>query len=1005
MTVHLPTDLTPGRLARLGYTDPDGALRVLGEPALAGLLRRWGPDAAAAGEAADELASLLATSADPDAALRAVARLAEHPGSPALALLTRPGAARERLVAVLGASEPLANGLLRHPGDVDVLDEPDTEVGAADLRAALLAGVGADPQDAFPVAAADSGPDDLRRAYRRRLLSLAGRDLADRRPERRVAAVGRELAELAAAALEAALALARAEVGPDAARARLAVIGMGKCGGRELNYVSDVDVIYVVEPADGVDEGEAVAVGTRLARLLAGHCSAYTAEGTLWPVDAALRPEGKQGPLVRTVASHAQYYERWASTWEFQALLKARHVAGDAEVAARYLEAVRPFVWSAAQRPDFVPDVQAMRRRVEEHVPARDAPRQLKLGQGGLRDVEFSVQLLQLVHGRSDSHLRSPSTLAALEALATYGYVGISDAGALDRAYRWLRVLEHRIQLAQLTRTHMLPTSAADLRRLARSAGVDGVEGLEERWSQIRAEVRRLHERLFYRPVLAAAAQLSPEDARLGPDAARARLQALGYRDPAGALRHLQALTAGVSRRAAIQRQLLPVLLGWFADGADPDAGLLSFRRLSESLGGTPWYLRMLRDDGAAAERLANLLTSGRYAADLMLAAPEVAHWLEGDADLVPRPAEALRAEVGAVVARHRDPGTAATAVRAVRRREVTRTAVGDLSGLVPLTEVGEALTVAAEVALEGALALALRSAAERAGDPLPLRMAVIGMGRLGGREMSYASDADVLFVHEPEPGADEAEALATATAVVGDLRRLLTAMGPEPPLAVDADLRPEGRQGPVVRSLSAYAEYYRRWSAPWEAQALLRATPVAGDADLGRAFCELVEPLRHPPGGLDAGALREVRRIKARVESERLPRGVDPHRHVKLGPGGLADVEWTVQLLQLQHAGRVPGLRTPSTLRALQAAREAGLVADRDAAVLEEAWRWGSRVRAAVVLWRGRDGDVLPTDVDDLEGIARVLGFPAGSALALEEEHRRRSRRTRAVVEKIFYG
>ncbi|MEJ5868795.1 bifunctional [glutamine synthetase] adenylyltransferase/[glutamine synthetase]-adenylyl-L-tyrosine phosphorylase [Pseudokineococcus sp. 5B2Z-1] len=1012
-------------LARRGFTDPGAAQRVLAEQATGAVLRRWGavegaarpparggarrPPAPTASlppqEAAEELVQVLGAAPDPDAALRAVARLAEHPGSPALRLLSVPGPGRDRLVAVLGGSSALADGLVRHPGDAEVLEEDDVPVPGEALRAELLRWVGADPQDPAPVAAPEATGDDLRRAYRRRLLSLAGRDLAARTPERRVGDVGRELADLAGAALETALALARRDVGEEHRAARLAVIGMGKCGGRELNYVSDVDVVYAVEPGEGASEEQSVAVGTKLARLLAKHCSAYTAEGALWPVDANLRPEGGAGPLVRTPESHRAYYERWASTWEFQALLKARHVAGDAEVAATYLAAVRPFVWEAAQRPGFVTDTQAMRRRVEDHIPAKEAPRQLKLGPGGLRDVEFSVQMLQLVHGRAEPRLRSATTLDALEALATYGYVGRGDAGALDRAYRWLRVLEHRLQLSRLVRTHVLPTGEGDLRRLARAAGLDGEAALEERWQQTRTTVRRLHERLFYRPLLGAAARLSTEDVRLGPEAARERLQALGYRDPAGALRHLEALTAGVTRRASIQRQLLPVLLGWFADGADPDSGLLSFRRLSESLGGTHWYLQMLRDDGVAAERLANLLTGSRMAADLLLQAPEAARWLEGESELRPRLYEQLRAEVGSVLARHRDPVDAVTAVRAVRRREMTRTAVGDLSGVVTLDEVGEALSAATRVVLQGGLVAAVRAVSARLGEPLPVRMAVVGMGRLGGRELTYASDADVLFVHEPRDGASEQQAQEVAVAVAGEVQRLLKSLGPEPALEVDAALRPEGRNGPLSRSLSSYAAYYARWSDVWEAQALLRAEVVAGDAELGAAFTALVEGVRYPAGGLDDARVREVRRIKARVESERLPRGVDPRRHVKLGPGGISDVEWTVQLLQLQHAHRVPALRTTSTLGALAAATVADLVAAEDADVLEDAWRWGSRVRAAIALWTGRPGDVVPTDLDDLEGVARLLGMPTGSAGALDDEHRRRTRRARAVVERLLFG
>jgi glutamate-ammonia-ligase adenylyltransferase len=760
-----------------------------------------------------------------------------------------------------------------------------------------------------------------------------------------------------------------------------------------------------VDPTAGADEQEALTAGTRLAAGLARACSAVTGEGTLWPVDAALRPEGRNGPLVRTVASHRAYYERWASTWEFQALLKARPVAGDLALGGAYLEAIAPLVWQAADRDHFVEDVQAMRRRVEAHVPAGDVERQLKLGPGGLRDVEFSLQLLQLVHGRTDERLRTPNTLEALEALSTHGYVGRDDAGALDTAYRFLRVLEHRVQLYRMRRTHVLPTADDDVRRLARASGLEGADGLEKRWRATRLEVRRLHERLFYRPLLAAAARLSTDQVRLTPDAARARLSALGYSDPSGALRHIQALTEGVSRRAAIQKQLMPVMLGWFADGADPDAGLLAFRRVSDQLGSTHWYLKMLRDSGEAAERLAHILASSRLAADLLERGPESTRWLGTDSDLAPRGREALCTEVVSAVARQEDVVAGVAVARSVRRREVLRTAAADLAGLLDGEEVGIALTDATVVSLEGALRAVTAAAEARLGRSLPVRLAVIGMGRLGGGELGYGSDADVVFVHEPLEGADDEEAQRLALAVVQDLQKRLRATSGELTVDVDANLRPEGRGGPLVRSLASYAEYYRRWSLVWEAQALLRAVPVAGDLALGQAFVALVDSIRYPQGGLAEAGVREVRRVKARVEAERLPRGVDARRHLKLGPGGLSDVEWTAQLLQLRHAGEVESLRTPRTAVALRAAAEAGLLDAVDAEVLVGAWQTTSRLRDAVTLWRGRPHDLVPTDRRELDGVARLLGYPPGSGGRLEEDHRRRTRRARSVVDRVFYA
>ncbi|MGW2314583.1 bifunctional [glutamine synthetase] adenylyltransferase/[glutamine synthetase]-adenylyl-L-tyrosine phosphorylase, partial [Actinomadura luteofluorescens] len=833
------------------------------------------------------------------------------------------------------------------------------------------------------------------------------------------AEVAAELADLAAAALEAGLAIARAEV-PGHEACRLAVIGMGKCGGRELNYVSDVDVIFVAEArgageaGEGADEDAALRTATRLASAMMRACSATTEEGALWEVDAALRPEGKSGPLVRTLASHRAYYERWAKTWEFQALLKARPVAGDADLGARYLDTITPIVWKAAEGESFVEDVQDMRRRVEADLNQRtaDSERQLKLGPGGLRDVEFAVQLLQLVHGRADETLRSPTTLDALADLSRGGYVARDDAAALASAYRFLRRVEHLVQLHRLRRTHLVPDDEAGLRRLGRALGLrtDPVGEFTALWRRHAREVRRIHEKLFYRPLLRAVARLPGEEARLTPQAARIRLEALGYADPAGALRHIEALTSGVSRRAAIQRTLLPVMLGWFADAPDPDAGLLGFRQVSDALGTTPWYLRLLRDEVTVAERMAWVLGSSRYATDLLLRAPEAVALLGSDTGLAPRPHEALRAEALAAARRHREGAggrpaeEAAGVVRALRRRELFRVAVADLLGLVDVREVGEALTGISAVTLEAALQIAVNKIEMESRGPLPTRMAVVAMGRFGGHELGYGSDADVMFVHDPLPGADERAAGRAAHAVAEELRRLLALPAPDPPLVIDPNLRPEGRQGPLVRTLASYAAYYARWSEPWEAQALLRADPMIGDPGLCERFRALIDPVRWPEDGIDEDAVRQIRRLKARMESERLPRGVERRLHTKLGPGGLADVEWVAQLLQLRYAHEVPALRTTRTLDALDAAVGARLLDAEDAEILAEAWCMATRIRGSLMLVRGRASDLLPTDHHrERSSVARVLDYPGTGDLL--EDYRRHARRARAVVDRVFYG
>ncbi|MCX4848377.1 bifunctional [glutamine synthetase] adenylyltransferase/[glutamine synthetase]-adenylyl-L-tyrosine phosphorylase [Streptomyces sp. NBC_00893] len=982
------------RLLRHGFTDPSAAERLLDLPDLSSV--RSDP----------VLLEALGATADPDLALNGLVRLAEAEEADErqilLDTLITAKPLRDRLLGVLGASEALGDHLARHPRDWQALvtyEAADLHPGVAEFEQGLA---GADD------------PDSLRVAYRRCLLSIAARDVCGTTD---VAEAAAELADLATATLRAALAIARTAAPADAACCRLAVIAMGKCGGHELNYVSDVDVIFVAEPVGGHEESEAVQAATRLAAHMMRICSDTTVEGTIWPVDANLRPEGRSGPLVRTLSSHLAYYQRWAKTWEFQALLKARPVAGDPELGAEYVEAVSPLVWQAADRENFVPDVQKMRRRVVDNIPADRVDREIKLGPGGLRDVEFAVQLLQLVHGRSDTTLRSGTTLEALRALAEGGYVGRVDAAQLDDAYRFLRAMEHRIQLYRLRRTHLVPEDAPGLRRIGRSLGMrtDPITELNQAWKRHASVVRRLHEKLFYRPLLDAVAQLAPGESRLSAKAAAHRLEALGYADPAAALRHLEALSSGVSRKAAIQRTLLPVLLGWFADSADPDAGLLGFRKVSDALGKTPWYLRLLRDEGAAAENLARVLSAGRLAPDLLLRAPEAVALLGDPQGLRPRTREHLEQEVLAAVGRADNAETAVAVVRGVRRRELFRTTAADLIGSYgtedrPAEEdpgalvdrVGNAVTDLNAVTIAGALRAAVR---EQWGDTLPTRFAVIGVGRFGGHELGYGSDADVLFVHSPREGVDEQEAGRAANAVVAEMRRLLQLPTADPPLIIDADLRPEGKSGPLVRSLASYEAYYRRWSLVWESQALLRAEPVAGDAELGRDFIELIDPLRYPMEGLGEDAVREIRRLKARMESERLPRGADPTLHTKLGRGGLSDVEWTVQLMQMQHGWAEPGLRTTRTREALAAACAAELISGEDAQTLDEAWVLATRVRNAVMLVRGRPGDTFPSGPRELTAVGRYLGYEPGHVGDMLDDYRRITRRARAVMEERFYG
>jgi [glutamine synthetase] adenylyltransferase / [glutamine synthetase]-adenylyl-L-tyrosine phosphorylase len=984
------------QLAKAGL-DPDAALPAMIDAGLAD-----------EGHLDDVVLAAVSEAASPSDALTCVTDLARHQPEVYAAVRDDP-AWFARVVAVAGVSRPLGDLISRYADAVDslrTLDRVDVQLTAEAVARAVTASE--DPTEQA------SGIAAIRR---RATADIAARDLTGVAELPEVAA---ELAGLAEAVLTGTLRGVHEQLTDAAPTARIAVIGMGKLGGRELNYVSDVDVVFVHEPLDGHDEAgvgrEVVQVLSRVLELL----NSSTTMGRAYEVDPTLRPEGRSGALSRTVPSFCAYWERWAKTWEFQALLKARPVAGDLELGERWLNAAAPFVYPESLDPDVVAEIRAMKSRIESRPEVRrDKERQLKLGPGGIRDVEFAVQLLQLVHGRGDRSLRLTGTLETLDALVRNGYVDDSDAEAFATAYRLLRTVEHRLQLAHERRTHTIPADLDRQEWLARSLGYRAEAATPARepfladLHKVQSRVRELHAKLFYRPVLethaavtAAAAGVSVpgEVVAMGEDAAITRLTALGFVDGKTALRDVRALTAGVSRRARTVRAVLPAVLQVLQDTPDPDTGLASFRELVEKHGDNGELLSYLRDHPAAADLLGRVLGTSRVAGELLIGQPQGVDWLRDEKlRTTPRDREHL---VRMAVARLHWQDTTA-ALRRFKRLELLRIVLRDLSGATTIGGVAEELTALGEACLTGALRDELRKRTRERGlespDELPVSIAIVGMGKLGGRELHYVSDLDVLFVHEVVDGADERDATKLALAIVGNVMRSLSAItGEGTAFEVDADLRPEGKGGPLSRSLPSYRAYWQRWSEPWEHQALIRARHVAGDRDLGGRLVAESRAFAFP--GPDVDPAPAMRRMKARLEKERIPRRVEPSRHLKLGPGGLSDVEWTVQLLQQRHGAGDPGIRTASTMQALDALQDASLIDHQDARWLRDGYRFVSELRNRLYLLRHRDVDVLPNVHSQFETLARSMGYGRGGWQGLEEDRAKHARHVRQVCERLFY-
>ncbi|MGH9106653.1 MAG: bifunctional [glutamine synthetase] adenylyltransferase/[glutamine synthetase]-adenylyl-L-tyrosine phosphorylase [Acidimicrobiales bacterium] len=814
-------------------------------------------------------------------------------------------------------------------------------------------------------------------------------------------AVGSSLADLAEALVGSAAAGAGLAEG-------LAVVGMGKLGARELNYGSDIDIVFV-----GAGDPRPMLPLLRQA----------------WRTDLALRPEGRAGPLTRSLASYEAYWDRWAETWEFQALLKARPVGGHAELGQAFAEAARARVWGRPLGADDLRSLRAMKARGEAAVERQGlSQREIKLGRGGIRDIEFATQLLQLVHGRNDEALRAPATLDALAALAAGGYVAPADAEGLAAAYRFLRAVEHRLQLFEDRQVHALPAGAGARGHLARVMGYrDGTAStalgaFEADLARHQATARSIHERLFFRPLLEAftsaahrvpgpdrapggAPERSPERAPggaleraagLAPAAVSERLAAFGFSDAARTREAVMELTQGFSRSSRLMQALVPLLLDWLSESADPDLGLLGLRRLSTGPHRRNQLAILFRESPEAARHLCLLLgTSVVFARGYEHHPDQLALLESGPPPLPPRPSLERRALDG-IAWRPRQLWWRGLA--SVVSGELLRAQARDVLGLAGLPETARALTTLAEAVLEVALsawAWEEGLATAEAGGPGAAAVkgvALVALGRFGGAELAYSSDLDLIIVFDDaEVPAPEAERLA------GNLLRFVNGETPVQRLyELDLSLRPEGRKGSLARSLQAFEGYYSRWAQPWERQALTRGRFVAGDRDVGARFGALArEFLWGRP--FTGDEVREVRRLKARVERERVPAGEDPQFHLKLGPGSLSDVEWTVQLLQLRY-----GVSAEGTLDALGALVGAGAVSTADAAVLAGSYRFCETARNRLYLVRGRPGDSLPPPGHQLSVLARSMGTTAPE---LRDRYRQLTRRARRVTERLFYG
>jgi glutamate-ammonia-ligase adenylyltransferase len=921
--------------------------------------------------------------------------------------------------ALLLCSYPAFGPLIdAHPEDLLALSRGTRQ--ARDLRAyrRLAASAVGDLADGARVRRG------LRRWTAREKLRIAARELLAH-PGHDVDVTSRELADLADACCEVALAEAQAwaetrfgtPIASNGASCAFSVIGMGKLGGRELNAGSDIDLMLFYETDDGFVVPRSPSSGThtlhehftRVAQRFVATLDEATDDGVAWRVDLRLRPEGTRGPLVNALAAAERYYETWGRTWERAALVRARPVAGDPAFGERLLAALAPFVWRRAVNPRIADEMGAMlgRSRAEAGLGADD---DLKIGHGGIREVEFFTQSLQLVWGGQEPRVRGANTVEALRRLRARGFVTEREERELSDAYFFLRRLEHRVQFATGQQTHRMPRDPAMVERIARSLGYDGPDPLLREVYRVRAGVAARFESLEQAESRTSEPALdrlwAALDAQDEGAIAAAVVDRFGPAVSPDLPRHLLALARPPhSPLGATTRDTDPAfarrLVGALADAADAEQAT---RLLAAFFGRfvTPGaYVRALADDPFRVSAVCSLLGASAFLGETLAAYPDMAD-LVFFARGVPS-TELARAQVEEEVAaltpeESRDVDAFVGALRRVKRRVTFEVGLADLAGELGTREVAHVLAALADANLDQACRFALRerSDIERLGTKTgaagaatrrhpaddPGGLTLMGMGKLGGREIGYGSDLDLFFVYE---GSSDVAAERGARVAQRVMRLLETPHAEGPGYQLDARLRPSGSQGLLVVSLEGFTRYQSERAEDWERQALLKARVCAGDRELGARVTAVARKAAYERGAPDPERLHHLRtRMQRELGHERLDRS--PSRYdLKVGRGGIVDIEFATQWLQMRH-GHDPRVRTTETEVALSALETCGHLDPALAEALRDGWRFLRRLEQRVRISHGTSVSLLEEGAPGLVTLARRMGMRDGPRARADE-------------------
>jgi [glutamine synthetase] adenylyltransferase / [glutamine synthetase]-adenylyl-L-tyrosine phosphorylase len=903
-----------------------------------------------------------------------------------------------RVFALLGHSRPLARHLLIH-GWHDFLALEESDFAAPITAPMVVAATHA------RMAAGDDVRKALRLTHHHFAARVLYREVVQQRP---LSETGAEISALADAALEVALEHARRRRGPG--EFRFCVIALGKHGGAELNYSSDIDLMFVH------DAEHAQSDAVRLAEAVIPLLDEPTEHGRVFRVDTRLRPEGKRGRLSRGLESTVQYYYSFGTTLERQALIKARPVAGDLRLGHELLERLTGWVYRKYLTVEEINRIQGLKRTIEQRTDQRaETFTDVKTGFGGIRDIEFVTQFLQLLNGGRIPELRRRDTLSALDALARHGVLNPHEALELAEAYRFLRAVEHRLQLWEGIQTHTLPTDPAELVRIGRCLGLRGPRGLDPARRlvhQLRAhtfKTRGLMVRLFaglFGTHRTPAESLLVLDPDMDPEAADAVLASYGFRDTTAAFRAIRDLAEETPenrlygpRARKYLASMMPALLEFCAQSPEPDFTLRNLERVCARLGAKTMLFELVAEDPRALKVFGSIAAHSAWLTDILTGRPglvdEFVDGLQTFSVLTP---EQLRADL-----RNREDFAAdfGDALAWQHDVELLRIGLFDVTGRTPLPETLRELATLADVLLMAAVEHAMRAELERAGDDRPVTevmdaLAVVAMGKLGAAALNYASDLDLMFAYAPGAFEDVTQAQGFFNRVVRRARELLQHGSHGRLYEIDLRLRPHGGASSLAVSTDELQRYLASEAGYWERLAATRSRVINAESTAGARARALLDEFCYGASA-DAGKTLAMR--------ERLERESGANA-LKRGPGGTLDVEFMLAHLQLAHGGTHAAMRRHGLFETLDAARDLGLLSERDHDAAAGAYAFVRGVVNRLQILDGVSRHDLP-EGDGLEVFARRMGYKAGGGLTaagqLEEELKWHQQNARRVFQRVL--